>query len=158
MGLQAVSRSQSSSTLTGRQCWSAVLGWLQCALTAVEVASRGLTYSIRCSAGWECSRRKTSWMPSGSWGAICVQHTVNIHQCQHTAARTDTYVLYLLKSMADLDTPDFIETQWYDRHWLFCMWEGPASVRPFNILSLCLAVFWCRSHILTRLELELLGR
>lgn len=88
MGLQAVSRSQSSSTLTGHQCWSAVLGWLQCALTAVEAASRGLTYSIRCSAGWECSRRKTSWMSSGSCAAICAQHAVNIHQCQHTAAQT----------------------------------------------------------------------
>ncbi len=115
MGLQAVSRSQSSSTLTGRQCWSAVSGWLHCALTVVEVASTGLTYSIRCSAGWECSRRKTRWMPSGSWAAICVQHTVKIHQCQHTAAHADTHVLHLLNHTADLDIPrsDFNETQWY---------------------------------------------
>lgn len=115
MGLRAVSRSQSSFTSTGHQCWSAVLGWLQCALMDVEVASRALTCSIRCSAGWGCSRRKTSWMSSGSWSAICAPNTVKIHQCQHTAAQTClTADLQPFKTIA-------IKTQGYDWRWRDCL-------------------------------------
>lgn len=159
MVLQAVSRSQSSSTLIGRWCWSAVSERLLCALTVVEVAFRGLTFSIRSSAGWGCSRRKTSWRPSGSWATICEYPSVPTHSCTHTDkhethpmnphSRSEAYKLWLRFSLfckfhlkSDQWRTECVTlcvgqsyaegaVHWQDKNWSF--WEGKNSTISLEV-------------------------